>query len=126
MAHKRKDTLAPPSKWANHLRPFWKKLHSKSERRAASNDIARQQEDAQTGETRASSPAKAREARKQTPRMTWKIKMVDRFARAEGKTAWFTLRRYQTESRARTALASYRPKHWNVRLVDPKGIVVDV
>ncbi len=33
MTHKRKDTLAAPKEWAKHLRPFWKREHSKAERR---------------------------------------------------------------------------------------------
>jgi predicted nucleic acid-binding Zn ribbon protein len=39
MAHKRKDTLSAPKEWAKHLRPFGKKIQSKSERRAAKKDI---------------------------------------------------------------------------------------
>jgi hypothetical protein len=35
MAHVRKGQLAPAPQWAKHLRPFWKRLFWKRERRAA-------------------------------------------------------------------------------------------
>ena len=42
MAHKRKDTLTAPREWAKHLRPFGKRVQSKSERRAAKSEIKRE------------------------------------------------------------------------------------
>ena len=39
MAHKRKDTLASPTEWAKHLRPFGKRKQAKLERLAAKKDI---------------------------------------------------------------------------------------
>ena len=39
MAHKRKDSLVPPSEWAKHLRPFGKRKQAKLERLAAKKDI---------------------------------------------------------------------------------------
>lgn len=43
MAHKRKDTISDKKlEWAKHLRPFEKKLVSKSERRAAKELIKKE------------------------------------------------------------------------------------
>lgn len=39
MAHKRKDSLVPPSEWAKHLRPFGKRKQSKLERLGSRNEI---------------------------------------------------------------------------------------
>lgn len=39
MAHKRKDSLVPPTEWAKHLRPFGKRKQNKLERLAAKKDI---------------------------------------------------------------------------------------
>ena len=43
MAHKRKDTISQKKvEWAKHLRPFEKRIVSKSERRAAKNLIEKE------------------------------------------------------------------------------------
>lgn len=39
MAHKRKDSLVPPTEWAKHLRPFGKRKQAKLERLAAKKEI---------------------------------------------------------------------------------------
>ena len=39
MAHKRKDSLVPPTEWAKHLRPFGKRKQNKLERLAAKKEI---------------------------------------------------------------------------------------
>ena len=46
MSHKRKDTLAKTREWAKHLRPFEKRKQSHRERRAAIEDIHKQNTEA--------------------------------------------------------------------------------
>jgi len=46
MAHKRQDTLTTCKEWAKHLKPYGKRVHAKTERRAARDHIRNLKEEA--------------------------------------------------------------------------------